>query len=506
MKRAIQKHVWDFVAVVGLAVLALLVAAFVLSHQRFYLPSWVPAIGSDFVDYNAEFSTAQAVMPGQGQTIQVAGVSIGEIGTVKLRDGKAIVQMKIKKRYTPIYRDATALLRPKTGLQDMVIALDPGNPSAGTIPEGGSLPIAQTEPAVNFDEFLAGLDADTQDYLKLLVGGAGEGLNGNAEELAATLKRFDPTARYLRRINRLLAKRDKAIARSIHNFRLFNEALGDSDAQLARFVDSSNKVFEDFASEQASLRETLRLLPNALRQTQTALSSSAEVSSIAGPTLTELMPSARGLAPALKGFQRFARATTPTFEDELRPFVPVAEPTVKALRPAANDLAESLPGLTDTLDVLNSLFNGIAYNPPGKEEGYLYWLGWANHLGAAIFSTGDAHGPLRRGQLYSSCASLRVFQVIGKANPALGMLSELLNAPTPETACAGQGAQTASAKAAANGAGNASAAAEKDKVAPAEKDDVPAEKDDVAPAAKDEVPAAEKDNVAAADTNAEDAG
>ena len=67
MKRAIQKHIWDFVAIVGLALISLLVAAYVLSHQRFYLPSWVPAIGSDFVDYNAEFSTAQAVVAGQGR-------------------------------------------------------------------------------------------------------------------------------------------------------------------------------------------------------------------------------------------------------------------------------------------------------------------------------------------------------------------------------------------------------------------------------------------------------
>ena len=450
MKRAIRKHIWDFAAIVGLALIALLVAAYVLGHQRFYLPSWVPAIGSEFVDYEAEFSTAQAVTPGQGQTVQVAGVSIGEIGTVKLRDGKAVVQMKIRKKYSPIYRDATALLRPKTGLNDMAIQLDPGNPSAGTIPEGGTIPAAQTQPAVQVDQFLAGLDGDTQDYLKLLIGGAGEGLNGNAEELAATLKRFDPTARYLQRINRQLAKRDGAIKRSIRNFRLLSEALGAKDTQLARFVDSSNQVFQSFANEQASLRETLQLLPDALRDTNEALASSGELSAKVGPTLTALSPTATGLAPALKGFQSFARATTPTFKDQLRPFVPVAAPSAAALRPAANDLAESLPGLTDSLEVLNSLFNGIAYNPSGKEEGYLYWLGWANHLGAAIFTAADAHGPIRRGQLFSSCASLTLFQRIGTVNPVLGMLSELLNAPTPEEACAGQTATASAARKAAD--------------------------------------------------------
>ena len=140
MRLAIKKHVWDFVAILVIALIALIVGSYILSNQRFYLPAWVPVVGSDFVNYDVELSTAQAVTPGQGQTIQIAGVSVGEIGTVDLVDGKAVVQMKIKRKYTPIYRDATALLRPKTALNDMTIALDPGNASAGELPEEGMLP------------------------------------------------------------------------------------------------------------------------------------------------------------------------------------------------------------------------------------------------------------------------------------------------------------------------------------------------------------------------------
>ncbi len=446
MKRAIQKHVGDFIAIVGIAVIALLVGSYILSNQRFYLPAWVPVIGSEFVEYEAEFSTAQAVTAGQGQTIQVAGVSIGEIGTVTLRDGKAVVQMRLQKKYSPIYRDATALLRPKTALNDMTIELDPGHASAGAIPEGGRLPVSQTQPAVQPEEFFAGLDIDTREYLQLLVGGAGEGLDGNAEELAATLKRFDPTARYLKRINRELAKRDDSIRRSIRNFRLLSEALGDKDTQLARWVDSSNAVFRDFASEQASLRETLQLLPETLQKTNTALAKSETLSKQLGPTLTELSPAVNGLAPALKGFQEFANDTTPVFKDELRPFVKVAAPSAAALKPAAKDLATSVPALTDSLSVLNTLFNGLAYNPPGKEEGYLYWLGWANHLGAAIFNAQDAHGPVRRGVLFGSCVSLTIFERIGTVNPVLGTLAELLNAPKDTEICPGEPGQAAAAK------------------------------------------------------------
>ena len=56
----------------------------ILSNQRLTLPGWVPVIGKDFYEIKAELATAQAVTPGQGQTVNVAGVKVGEIKSVKL--------------------------------------------------------------------------------------------------------------------------------------------------------------------------------------------------------------------------------------------------------------------------------------------------------------------------------------------------------------------------------------------------------------------------------------
>jgi phospholipid/cholesterol/gamma-HCH transport system substrate-binding protein len=434
MRRAIRKHIWDVTAIVVLAVIAVLVGGYILSNQRFYLPAWVPVVGSDFVDYEAQFSTAQAFTAGQGQTVMIAGVNVGEIGNVRLKDGRALIQMKIKRKYTPIYKDATALSRPKTGLNDMVIELDPGNKSAGELPADGILPVTQTVPNVNPDEFLAGLDADTRDYIRLLIGGAGEGLRGNAENLSSTLKRFDPTARYLVRINTLLAKRQQYIKRSIRNFSLLSSTLGERDTQLARFVRESNEVFRSFADQQASLRETLRLLPGALDDTNTALAKSEQLTDLLGPTLDELQPAAAGLAPALRAFQEFATDTTPVLRDEIRPFTKQAAPTAAALEPASADLAATLPKLNQSFQVLNQLFDQLAYNPSGKQEGYLFWLAWANHSLASAFGSQDAHGPALRGTVFGNCSTLQTLEAVGNANALLGTLADLLNSPTPEQA------------------------------------------------------------------------
>ena len=42
-------------------------------------------IGTDFYKVKAEFSTGQAVVPGQGQTVDIAGVKVGEIDKVSWR-------------------------------------------------------------------------------------------------------------------------------------------------------------------------------------------------------------------------------------------------------------------------------------------------------------------------------------------------------------------------------------------------------------------------------------
>jgi len=445
MRSAISKHTRDFVALVLLFVIGLGVGGYILSNQRFYLPKWVPIVGSDYVKYKADFATAQSVTPGQGQTVNIAGVKVGEITKVELENGKAVITMSIKRKYTPIYKDATALLRPKTGLNDMLVELTPGSKTAGELPRSEPIPINRTLPNVNADEILAALDGDTRDYLRLLIAGAGEGLNGNSERLAATFKRFSPTGRDLLKITKKLAERRENVRRSIHNFSLLSQALGNKDKELSRLVDSSNAVFRAFANQDRNLREALGLLPDTLAATNRGLAKANRLGKTLGPTLGALRPGARGLGPSLRQTRPFLRTTTPVIRDQLRPFSREALPTVKVLRPAAHKIAQATPKLTTALKVVNELFNELTYNPPGDaDEGYLFWTAWANHAGATVFATQDAHGPIRHGIVQISCTSLAVLQQLKQVNQQLGTLVELLNTPPvaqvcPQTSQAGSG-------------------------------------------------------------------
>jgi phospholipid/cholesterol/gamma-HCH transport system substrate-binding protein len=433
---AIRKHMRDFVAVVVLLIVSLIVAVYILDKQRLSLPSGVPVLGVDYVTVEAELTSAQAVTPGQGQTVNIAGVEVGEISSVKLEEGKAVVGLQIEREHATIYRDATILLRPKTGLKDMVAELTPGTPEAGELAEGQRIPASQTLPDVNLDEILAELDADTRDYLKLLLGDASTALEGNGRALARTIRRFEPTAKYAREVNEQLALRRKNLKRVIHNFSLLTEELGNRDTQLAQFVESSNAVFAALANQDANIRETLQELPSTLDVTQEALAKVDVMASLLGPTLEDLRPGARALGPALRDTRPFLTTTTPILRDEIRPFTRAALPTVKELRPALRDLAAATPDLTRTFRVVNALLNTLAYNPPGSaEEGYLFWLSWANHLGATVFATQDAHGPIRHGIVVFGCNTATLLNTVAGTNPALGTLVQLLNGPTVQQIC-----------------------------------------------------------------------
>lgn len=401
----------DLAAVVGLLVLAVAIGMYIVQQQRLR----VPFVEESPHIVKAEFSTAQAVVPGQGQTVRVAGVRVGDIRSTKLVDGRAVIEMELDKEFDHLVReDATALLRPKTGLKDMFVELNPGTKAAEVAPENFTIPISSTLPDVNPDEVLAGLDTDTRDYLKLLVNGAGKGLEGRGEDLRDVLKRFEPTYRDLAAVTSEVSKRRKELRRLVRSLNLLNTELASKDEDLSQLVAASSKVFRQFASERDSVEGIARELPGALRQTRAALGEVEGMARVLRPAADDLRPVARSLKAANEAVRPFAEEGEPILREQVRPFVRSARPTVRTLGRVSEDLVEAEPTLTRTLKVVNSFFNMLGHNPggaeapdkKGREEGFLFSLAWLGHQSVNLFATADAHGPLRALTLGGTCQTL----------------------------------------------------------------------------------------------------
>jgi phospholipid/cholesterol/gamma-HCH transport system substrate-binding protein len=434
----IERYRTAFISVVVMVVIAAAVGGYILAHENLKLPGWVPVFGRSYYTLKADMQTAQAVTPGQGQAVTIAGAKIGEVASVALHGGVARVTMKITPKYARIYRNATMLLRPKTQLQDITVEVDPGTSSAGRLPSGSTLPLSQTAPNVNFDEFLSSLDAETRAYLQELLAGAGGALKNNGKALSATFKRFDPTAREIQRIASQLEARHANTARAIHNFRLLMEALGGKDKQLSQLVDASNAVFATFAQEEHAVEQTVKLLPGALEKSRTGLGKLARATHVLGPTLHQLQPFANALGPANEATRKLALTTTPIIKNEVRPFAREILPTINLVAPDTKELAEAFPKLATSFGVFNEFFNELAYNPGKSQGGFLFFLDWANHNLNSVVSSADAHGVLGRTLVYFNCEVAPLLEHVAEVNPNVKLLIGLLQPPN-RASCQGAG-------------------------------------------------------------------
>jgi phospholipid/cholesterol/gamma-HCH transport system substrate-binding protein len=404
MRHAISKHMRDFVALVALFAVALGVSAFILANQRLRFPV---VEDKPFV-LKAEFSDAQAVVPGQGQTVRVAGVQVGDIGKVELKDGVALVTLQIEPKYKKlIKKDATALLRTKTGLKDMFLEVDPGQ--AEPMEENETIQVENSAEDIDQDEILSSLDVDTRDYLKLLISGAGKGLKGRGGDLQETFARLGPLHRDLSRFSTAVAKRRGNLKRLIHNYGLLTTELGNSDRDIVRLVGASNDALSAFAAADQDISSSVRKLPGALRQTNQTLDKVGPYADELGPTLESLRPPLRRLDEANRAVLPLVREATPIIEKQIRPFTRATIPFTRNLGRGAKSLTPGLPDLATDLGELNRFFNIGAFNPNGSEgltgdinrdrarqEGLLYTLGWAAQETTSLFNTGDARGPQRR--------------------------------------------------------------------------------------------------------------
>jgi phospholipid/cholesterol/gamma-HCH transport system substrate-binding protein len=441
-RKALRENAVAAVALVGIVLMASVIGGYILSNQRLNPPAWVPVIGEDPFEIKAELRSAQGILPGQGQAVNVSGVKVGDIASVDLEDGVAVATLRIEERFARVYPDATVLLRPKTNVKDMVIELDPGTPGSGPkVEEGATISSDDTLVDVNVSDFLESLDGDTREYLQVLMGDAGRALgNGGGEDLASTFRRFAPLSRDVAKASRLVVRRRHKLRRVMTNFSRLISELGSHDRELARFVKSGSAVFERFANQNENLAETIELLPPALESGNEALASIDQLGGTLETTLGELRPTARALGPAMRGLRPFFRETRDPIRTQIRPFAREAQPIARELVPVAEDLNHATPSLRRFWGVLNALFNELAYDPPGDGVGdmsYLFFVPWASHNTNSTLAQQDGIGPLRRGVVYMRCGAMQLFEsfVRNQRNPTLVTTIQLLNAPRFAEVC-----------------------------------------------------------------------
>jgi len=302
------------------------------------------------------------------QPVRIAGVDVGKVVEVRhLEPGRegAVVTMRIDDAGRPIHRDATVTIRPRLFLEgNWFLEVQPGTPSSGELPDGGGIPITQTNGPVQLGQVLTTLQADTRKNLQTLLDEYSKALQGaGADGYRRSIPWWEPAYRSSAIVQ------DATLGVLQHDLSDYIDASGRvargldrSPPALKSLITDFNKAAGAFAREAGNLEQTIAELPR---------------------TLGAARPALFALNEALPPFRRFSRDLEPSIEESGRtidvsfPFLRQARGLVSEdeLRGLANDLRATAPALARLTELTRPLYEQVRL-AAGCENDVLH--AWSN--------------------------------------------------------------------------------------------------------------------------------
>jgi phospholipid/cholesterol/gamma-HCH transport system substrate-binding protein len=171
--------------------------------------------------------------------VKVAGVKVGKITAIKVRDGRAVVSFRVKHQLK-LPSDTEAAVRWRNLLGQRYLYLYPGTSSVA-LRHGGS--IRTTRSVVDLGELLnrlgpivAAIDpSKVNEFLDTIVGA----LNGNEAKIGESIDN-------LAKVAVTLGERDQAVGRLVTNLDTVAGAIADRDREIRQVLDNLNLITKTF--------------------------------------------------------------------------------------------------------------------------------------------------------------------------------------------------------------------------------------------------------------------
>lgn len=313
--------------------------------------------GDDEVTVTALFADASPLVT--GNTVQMDGVRIGQISSVRLEHGVARVEMKVEKATLPLHVDAKARIQVRSLLGERFIELDRGSPNASEMESPYTISRKSTERQVSLDELLDSVDDPTGTALAALVTTAGEGTAGEGKNIDAAIKGLEPAMRDTTQLGQVLDDQNDVLASLTEKVTPVTQALANGRGEnLDRLIGSTNQTLSSVDSRRIALNSTLQHLPATLQQAQQTLTGVAGVADTTTGTLRDIKPVTDGLPDIKKELDNFnanagpALTSLPDVLSRARELIEQATPAARDLRPGAHalrDVSSSADHLTNTV-------------------------------------------------------------------------------------------------------------------------------------------------------------
>ncbi|MBU3706097.1 MAG: virulence factor Mce family protein [Mycobacterium sp.] len=184
--------------------------------------------------YTAEFSNGSGLKA--GQFVRAGGVEVGKVSGVKLTDNgqRVIVDMKVD-RSLPLFQSTGAQIRYADLVGERYVNLERGTGEGAdrTLPPGGFIPLARTQPALDLDALIGGfkplfksLDPEKVNNIATSLVTVFQGQGGTIADILNQTAQLTST----------LADRDRAIGEVITNLNTVLTTVNKHQAEFDQTV------------------------------------------------------------------------------------------------------------------------------------------------------------------------------------------------------------------------------------------------------------------------------
>jgi virulence factor Mce-like protein len=370
--------------------LVVLVAVFLAYNANQGLP-FVPTY-----ELKAEVPSAANLV--KGNDVRIGGSRVGFVSDIAARrrdDGStiAVLTLTMERSVSPLPRDSTLIIRPRSALGLKYVEITRGTESRGYA-DGATIPIADATPTpVEFDEVLSMFDDETRAAAATNTTGFGDAFAGRGESINTAIGAFRPLLRDLVPVAQNLAAPET-------NLRRFFDAIGRTAAIVAPAAESQAELFVNLDTTFRALREVARpYIQDSITGGVPALDAAIRSFPIQRPFLQNTEGLFRELRPGAAAL----RTSAPTIADALQVGARVLPRTPPFNRRLA-DLLEELQrfaedpmvprGLRATTTALQELDPTLAFLTPAQTKCNYATL-WFRNI-SSLLSDGDRNGTWQR--------------------------------------------------------------------------------------------------------------
>jgi virulence factor Mce-like protein len=291
----------------------------------------------------------------RGDDVRVSGLRVGRVQKVQAGPGAtSVVTVRITDDAIHLHRDATMSIRPRLALEgNDYVDVRPGSPTSPALRSDETIPVSQTDRAVQLDELLSALTRPTRDAFKNTVEGFAQGLGpappaaaspqSGAQGLRGAVRELDGALGSVTAVTRAAqGTRAGDLRRAVASTGEMSAQFAEDPAALAGLVTHFNRSMGALADQDAALAASVRGFDDLVKQ--------------APPSLTAIdraLPRVTRFAGVLRPALRAAPGPLTSFDRLLAQLGGLSGPRelprlVRTLAPITRDL----PGLQQQLRLL----------------------------------------------------------------------------------------------------------------------------------------------------------